>query len=144
MGEEDVKDQALCRMAEMSLAPPDNGKQGFLETLIHKTNDVGEILREDDSLLRMCFFQILQMHHPKLASKLNVIYALSAAWGQDESPSDFEMLEKKLSELTPDELILVRKFILHLSPVISHLSCLSNSTRCCTSVQWLFHGKQAL
>ena len=94
-------------MAELTLAPPHNGKQNILESLIHQSTDVGEILREDDSLLRMCFFQILHRHHPKIASKLNVIYALSASWGQDESSSDFEMLEKKLSELTPDEMILV-------------------------------------
>lgn len=96
---------SFCRMEQ--LAPPENGKQGFLETLIHKSTDVGELLREDDSLLRMCFTQIIQKHHPRLASKLNVIYALSASWGQDASDTDFEMLEKKLSELTPEEMILV-------------------------------------
>lgn len=94
-------------MDGFTLAPQENGKQGFLETLIHKSTDVGELLREDDSLLRMCFLQIIQKHHPKLASKLNVIYALSASWGQDESLSDFEMMERKLSELTPEEMILV-------------------------------------
>ena len=43
----------------------------------------------------------------KVASKLDVIYALSASWGESEAQEDFEMLEKKLTALKPDELILV-------------------------------------
>ena len=48
---------------------------------------------------RTCLLQI--------ASKLDVIYALSASWGETESSEDFEMLEKKLTALRPDELIFV-------------------------------------
>lgn len=43
----------------------------------------------------------------QIASKLDVIYALSASWGESESSEDFEMLEKKLTALKPEELILV-------------------------------------
>ena len=46
-------------------------------------------------------------HSIKVASKLDVIYALSASWGESEAQEDFEMLEKKLTALKPDELILV-------------------------------------
>ncbi len=45
--------------------------------------------------------------HVKVASKLDVIYALSASWGESEAQEDFEMLEKKLTAWKPDELILV-------------------------------------
>lgn len=82
-------------------------RPGALEAMIHHCDDVGELLREDDSLLRQSFFAILREHHPKVAAKLDVIYALSAAWQETEAPEDFELLEKKLSELKPDELILV-------------------------------------
>ena len=82
-------------------------RPGTLEALIHRTSDVGELLREDDSLLRQSFFAILREHHPKVASKLDIIYALSKNWGESEAPEDFEDLEKRLADLKPDELILV-------------------------------------
>ena len=82
-------------------------KPGALEAMIHLTNDVSELLKEDDSLLRQTFFTILRQHHPTVASKLDVIYELSKSWGSTESAEDFELLEKKLSNLEPHELILV-------------------------------------
>jgi len=35
------------------------------------------LLRDDDSLLRATFFNVLSKHHPNLAKKVDVIYALS-------------------------------------------------------------------
>ncbi|KAL4856631.1 Phosphoenolpyruvate carboxylase 1 [Chlorella vulgaris] len=43
----------------------------------------------------------------QLANKVDVIFALAQAWCMSESDSDFEMLEKRLDALTPDESILV-------------------------------------
>lgn len=37
-----------------------------------------------------------------------MIFALAQAWCLSESDSDFELLEKRLEALTPDESILVR------------------------------------
>lgn len=69
---------------------------------------LGELLKEDDSLLRNTFFTTLRHHHPKLAAKLDVIFALSSAWSLTESDSDFSLLQQRLSDLNPSELILVR------------------------------------
>lgn len=65
------------------------------------------MLKEDDSLLRDTFVSIIRHHNPQLASKVDVVFALSSAWVMSESDSDFEMLEKRLSDLNPAELILV-------------------------------------
>eukprot|EP00967_Tisochrysis_lutea_P025378 scaffold29288_cov19-Tisochrysis_lutea.AAC.1 len=35
------------------------------------------LLRDDDSLLRSTFFKVISHHHPNLAKKVDVIYALS-------------------------------------------------------------------
>ena len=59
------------------------------------------------SCCRDTFLGIIRHHNPKLASRVDVIYALSQAWVMTESDSDFEMLEKRLADLNPDELILV-------------------------------------
>ena len=58
-------------------------------------------------MLRNMFFTILRHHAPKLASKLDVVYALSSAWTMSESSSDFDMLEQRLKDLSPDELVMV-------------------------------------
>ena len=50
---------------------------------------------------------------PQLANKVDVIFALAQAWCLSESDSDFELLEKRLEALTPDESILVRASITH-------------------------------
>ena len=57
--------------------------------------------------LRQTFLSINRHHNPKLATKVDVIYALSQAWCMSESDLDFEMLQRRLSDLNPDELILV-------------------------------------
>ena len=67
----------------------------------------GEMMKDNDNLLRNMFFTILRHHQPKLATKLDVVYALSSAWSLSESDADFEMLEKRLNDLSPDELIMV-------------------------------------
>ena len=36
-----------------------------LEAMIHQSTDVGELLRQDDGLLRQQFIAILREHHPK-------------------------------------------------------------------------------
>lgn len=65
------------------------------------------LLKEDDDLLRQTFLSVFREHHPQLANKVDVIFALAQAWCMSESDSDFEMLEKRLEALTPDESILV-------------------------------------
>ena len=36
-----------------------------------------QLLREDDDLLRQTFLQIFKHHHPKLANKVDLIFALA-------------------------------------------------------------------
>lgn len=69
------------------------------------------------SLLRGCPARLLRPTtlprnpphaRPQLANKVDVIFALAQAWCLSESDSDFELLEKRLEALTPDESILVR------------------------------------
>lgn len=58
-----------------------------------------------------CFlkaFLFCRHHHPNLARKVDVIYALAQAWTSSNDDGDFEMLEKYLSALKPEETILVR------------------------------------
>lgn len=69
--------------------------------------DAQELMRTDDGLLRGTFFSILRHHHPELAGKVDAIYAESQAWCSSESKEDFDILQKELSALTPDERILV-------------------------------------
>ena len=76
--------------------------------LPHTLSEASLLLREDDSLLRQTFFEIVHYHHPSLAGRIDDIYQLSMAWCKTESDKDFQALEKALSELNPDELILVR------------------------------------
>jgi len=71
-------------------------------------------LRDDDSLLRQVFFSVLRHHHPTLANKVDVIYALSQAWCSSRSEDDFSLLEKYLSDLKPDERILVASSFSHM------------------------------
>ncbi len=74
------------------------------------SNQTGNLLRDDDSLLRQIFFSVLRHHHPNLANKVDVIYALSQAWCNSNSDQDFELLESYLSALKPEETILVRNW----------------------------------
>ena len=76
--------------------------------LPHTLSEARLLLREDDSLLRNTFFEIVYHHHPNLADRIDEIYKLSLAWCNSESDQDFQALEKILSGLNPDELILVR------------------------------------
>lgn len=69
--------------------------------------DGESFLRDDDSLVRQTFFGILRHHHPNMANKVDVVYALSQAWCASQSEDDFELLEKYLSKLLPEEMILV-------------------------------------
>lgn len=78
--------------------------------LPHTLSEAKLLLREDDSLLRQTFFEIVHHHHPHLAERIDSIYRLSMAWCKTESDKDFQALEKALSALNPDELILVRSF----------------------------------
>ncbi|KAK9811208.1 hypothetical protein WJX73_010686 [Symbiochloris irregularis] len=83
----------------------DMKKQSNTEYLPRQSG--GDLLKEDDSLLRNALFATLRHHHPKLAAKLDVIFALSSAWSLTESDSDFQLLESRLSDLDPAELILI-------------------------------------
>lgn len=65
------------------------------------------LLKEDDDLLRQTFLSVFRHHHPQLANKVDVIFALSQAWCMSESDDDFDMLVKRLETLKPDEHILV-------------------------------------
>jgi hypothetical protein len=38
------------------------------------TLDAKQLLREDDSLLRQIFFNVLKHHHPQLAAKVSCVY----------------------------------------------------------------------
>ncbi|PNW76791.1 hypothetical protein CHLRE_11g476325v5 [Chlamydomonas reinhardtii] len=71
-------------------------------------------LRDDDSLLRQVFFSILRHHHPNLAAKVDVIYALSQAWCTSQSDNDFELMVKYVSDLKPEERILVASSFSHM------------------------------
>ena len=51
----------------MTTVSQTGSRPGALEAMIHRSNDVGELLREDDSLLRQQFFAILREHHPKVS-----------------------------------------------------------------------------
>ncbi|KAF5835589.1 phosphoenolpyruvate carboxylase [Dunaliella salina] len=72
------------------------------------------LLRDDDSLLRSTFFKVISHHHPALAKKVDVIYALSQAWTSSNENTDFELLEKYLSSLKPEETILVASSFSHM------------------------------
>ena len=63
----------------------------------------------------------------QLANKVDVIFALAQAWCMSESDADFEMLEKRLEALTPDESILVREDGVALFPK-SSAGCLGTGT----------------
>ncbi|KAJ9513722.1 hypothetical protein QJQ45_015483 [Haematococcus lacustris] len=63
---------------------------------------LADLLRNDDSLLRQIFFGVLRHHHPNLA------------WCTSNSDSDFDLLEKYLSSLKPEETILVASSFSHM------------------------------
>ncbi|CAK0740175.1 hypothetical protein CVIRNUC_001230 [Coccomyxa viridis] len=94
-------------------APPQLGRlslvtaESLATQLPHTLSEASLLLREDDSLLRQTFFEVVYHHHPHLADKIDEIYKLSLAWCNTESDKDFQALEKILSGLNPDELILV-------------------------------------
>eukprot|EP00191_Tetraselmis_sp_GSL018_P019798 CAMPEP_0177591956 /NCGR_PEP_ID=MMETSP0419_2-20121207/8289_1 /TAXON_ID=582737 /ORGANISM="Tetraselmis sp., Strain GSL018" /LENGTH=977 /DNA_ID=CAMNT_0019082763 /DNA_START=149 /DNA_END=3082 /DNA_ORIENTATION=- len=68
-------------------------------------------MQEDDTLLRKVFFDVLQHHHPEVANKVDIIFALSQAWtntpDRDKKHKELKMLEDYLQDLEPEEMILV-------------------------------------
>lgn len=84
--------------------------------------DARQLLRDDDSLLRQIFFNVLKHHHPNLANKVDVIYALSQSWCDSKSDEDFDALEKYLAELKPEESILVRQGLRDMSPRVGRFA----------------------
>lgn len=87
-------------------------KRGSFDALLRgiagaSSSDSRFYLRDDDSLLRQVFFSVLRHHHPNLANKVDVIYALSSAWVTSRSETDFELLVKYVTDLKPEERILV-------------------------------------
>jgi hypothetical protein len=71
------------------------------------TRDARKLLRDDDSLLRQIFLNVLNHHHPKLSREMTSIYALSQAWCSSSSEEEFQALESYLMRLKPEETILV-------------------------------------
>ena len=98
-----VKLEAPPQLGRLSLVTADS----LATQLPHTLSEASLLLREDDSLLRQTFFEVVYHHHPHLADKIDEIYKLSLAWCNTESDKDFQALEKILSGLNPDELILV-------------------------------------
>lgn len=60
--------KGTCHMltGAMTSMSQSGSRPGALESLIHQSDDVGELLRADDSLLRQQFFSILKEHHPQV------------------------------------------------------------------------------
>jgi phosphoenolpyruvate carboxylase len=69
-------------------------------------------MEEDDTLLRKAFFDVLKHHHPEVANKVDIIFALSQSWtnspDRDKKHKELKMLEDYLVDLDPEEMILVR------------------------------------
>lgn len=124
-------------------APPQLGRLSLVTAdslatqLPHTLSEASLLLREDDSLLRQTFFEVVYHHHPHLADKIDEIYKLSLAWCNTESDKDFQALEKILSGLNPDELILVNILLssfgvaLMLAPAPSSVGCLAQCVLTC-------------
>ena len=101
---------------------------------LHSQDEGNTLLKEDDSLLRHTFFSILRDHHPSIAAKVSSavarserqycflfscwirpsrkpqvdqIYSLSQRSATSNSTADFQVLERCLAELKPDERVLV-------------------------------------
>ena len=80
------------------------------------------LLRDDDSLLRQIFTEVLRHHHPNLAGKVDAIYELATAWCEGQSEEGFAKLEQYLTELKPEESILVRACLMGAVGLILPLS----------------------
>jgi phosphoenolpyruvate carboxylase len=50
---------------------------------------------------------VLVKHHPKIGDKLDVVFALAKAWVSSGSDDDFEVLEKYMERLKPDEALML-------------------------------------
>eukprot|EP01025_Chloroclados_australasicus_P027986 TRINITY_DN2770_c1_g3_i1.p1 TRINITY_DN2770_c1_g3~~TRINITY_DN2770_c1_g3_i1.p1 ORF type:complete len:943 (-),score=138.17 TRINITY_DN2770_c1_g3_i1:18-2846(-) len=72
------------------------------------------LLRDDDTRLRQVFQKVLLHHHPKIAAKVNVIYAMSEQWQLSNSEEHLGQLQKCLQELQFDERILVASAFSHM------------------------------
>ncbi len=137
-------------------APPQLGRLSLVTAdslatqLPHTLSEASLLLREDDSLLRQTFFEVVYHHHPHLADKIDEIYKLSLAWCNTESDKDFQALEKILSGLNPDELILVRHLLSSLgvalmlasapSLVKYHVECVAG----CVGLAYKFCSRSAV
>jgi len=66
-----------------------------------------KFLRQDESLLRSIFYQMLRSHNTNLANKTEVVFALSQAWCASKTQEDFEELEHYLCKLNPGESLMV-------------------------------------
>ena len=122
-------------------APPSLSRKSMVTAeslpteLPHTLSEASLLLREDDSLLRQTFFEIVHYHHPHLAGRIDDIYQLSMAWCKTESDKDFQALEKALSELNPDELILVRpRCSVHI-PILALIPMCVRTVHCTVHLQ---------
>ena len=57
-----------------------------------------KFLRQDETLLRSLFYQMLRSHDAKLANKAEIAFALSQAWIDSKASDDFEALESYLTK----------------------------------------------
>jgi len=64
-------------------------------------------LAGDEALLRATLLDVLVKHHPKIGDKLDVVFALAKAWVSSGSDDDFEVLEKYMERLKPDEALML-------------------------------------
>ena len=64
-------------------------------------------LAGDEALLRSTLLDVLVKHHPKIGDKLDVVFALAKAWVSSGSDDDFEVLEKYMERLKPDEALML-------------------------------------
>jgi hypothetical protein len=87
--------------------------------------DTIDTLKDDDTVLRKILMEVLRHHHPDLAIKFEVIFAMSSKWCKSRNENDFHQLEQTLEDLNPAHSILV---MLRLS----RAHCLS-----CEQVEWL-------
>lgn len=69
--------------------------------------DTIDILKDDDTILRKMFLDVLKHHHEDLSGKLDEIFAKADRWCETQEQSDFDELEKYLEEMLPSEHILV-------------------------------------
>ncbi|CAD7702241.1 unnamed protein product, partial [Ostreobium quekettii] len=94
----------------------------------HLLPEAQRLLRDDDNLLRQIFFNILQKRHPRLATKVDVIYGMAREWCEDGTDDHFETLATYMAKLQTSERVLV-------ASVFSHVLNLHNLSEAVSNAQ---------